>query len=372
MEINITIKELKAVTKHYVNAKCNGDYNIRNIAENFRIEADTNNRLYVSTTTVKSRYVYCVTLSTGAVTVLQSGEMVLNAERVRNIANKLSNDKVVTLVYSHDFKGIKGHKFDFKLESPDPDDYPVPEYDRSYCQFTVDDFIKRLSKVAYAQDKTEGRAKTDARESLNGVALSIVDGTLYMVATDGNRMAINEKSMPDRENKTIIVPNTAVEQIKKYLDGPVTVTVYEQSAVFADSCNTIDTELIYGNYPDFFKVVPSSNRDDVLSIDNKQFIEAINLVKPLQNKKEKGIDLQMSPSKNLVLSTLNGKNEQATIEVACSYNGVEKLIKLNSDYLLETAKRLALKDVTIKFGTPTESVLFTDRDTKHVIMPLRN
>ena len=72
-----------------------------------------------------------------------------------------------------------------------------------------------LRKTSYAA------SQDDTRRTLKGVLMSFKDMKLTMVATDGRRLALveNEMEFPKDNEKDIILPSKAVQELQRALNG---------------------------------------------------------------------------------------------------------------------------------------------------------
>lgn len=89
-------------------------------------------------------------------------------------------------------------------------------------------------------------------EALNGIHLRTVDGTLWLEATDGHRMA--RASLPHvvtggAPDLAAVVPLAPLWAALKGLSGPVTVAVSDGLVGLADGWRTVTTRRIDGDFP---------------------------------------------------------------------------------------------------------------------------
>jgi DNA polymerase III sliding clamp (beta) subunit (PCNA family) len=116
----------------------------------------------------------------------------------------------------------------------------------------------------------------ETRFTLSGVYVETTDkGALRMVATDGHRLAMIDRSLSDAKlAKGVILPRKGLAELRKLLEdtdlAEVVMTVGERDARFQAGTVSLFMRLNEGEFPDYRQVVPkesraSYRRDDLLA-----------------------------------------------------------------------------------------------------------
>src|SRR6185436_7169777 len=105
----------------------------------------------------------------------------------------------------------------------------------------------------------------ETRYSLNGVFVEQGEGgKLRMVATDGHRLAFEERSVGSLGlSKGVILPRKGLSELKKLLesgeDGAVSLGFKENMGLVIKDNVELFMRLIDGDFPDYTKVIPVGN-----------------------------------------------------------------------------------------------------------------
>ena len=104
-------------------------------------------------------------------------------------------------------------------------------------------------------------AKTKFRQFLNGMHLTLENGSLNTTATDGHRLSINKVEAPVVDNQVAraIIPRKAITEMTRLLSSQedmITITISENHIQFISPEFVLTSTLIEGSYPNCEKLVP--------------------------------------------------------------------------------------------------------------------
>jgi DNA polymerase-3 subunit beta len=231
-------------------------------------------------------------------------------------------------------------------------------------------------------DKTKFAVSTEeTRYFLNGIFLHTLekDGKelLRAVATDGHRLARQDVLSPEgaKGMPSIIIPRKVVAELRALLDdtsADINIEVSETKARFSFAGTTITSKLIDGRFPDYEKVIPTSN-DKAMEVDCKFFSEAVDRVSSVSYEKSKAIKLKLSKSKlTLLASTPDSGSAFEDLEVVYDSDSME--IGFNSKYLLDIASQIEGKFMKFMISDGSSPAIITELDDEsaiYVLMPMR-
>ena len=165
----------------------------------------------------------CITLEKGATT--------LPVKLLFNSIMKVSEGEVEIETDSNERATIKAGSAKFKLAGMPEKDFPKLPKDEEAYAYKIPQAVLRemLRKVSYAA------SQDDTRRTLKGVLMSIRDKKVTLVATDGRRLALveNEMEFPENEERDIVLPSKAVQELQRSLLGEneVSLTVQKSQLV---------------------------------------------------------------------------------------------------------------------------------------------
>ena len=242
-------------------------------------------------------------------------------------------------------------------------------------RLAADDLKRLIDKTRFAISTEE------TRFYLNGIYVHAAkDGkspTLRAVATDGHRLARYELELPDGASDMpgVIVPRKTVAELRRLLDdadGAIEVSLSDTKIQFAFNGVDLTSKLIDGTFPDYQRVIPSGN-DKSLSLEAKEFGQAVDRVSTISADKTRAVKLVVAKDK-VTLSVINPESGTATEELAATYSATPLEIGFNARYLMDVTGQIEGKSVRFLLsdaGSPTVIEDTDDPRTLYVLMPMR-
>jgi DNA polymerase-3 subunit beta len=230
------------------------------------------------------------------------------------------------------------------------------------------DLRKALAKVAYATSEDE------TRHVLNGILLSVREGTLTVVATDGRRLALVERHLsgagvPDGD---VILPAKLVAELQHVLEGEgdVTVRLSASRAAFEFGQTLLVSKLVEGTYPNYRQVVPSNFAQSV-AIPRPAFADALNRVAMGVSETSAAVKVHLKPAE-MVISAVSAEVGEATEPVEVSYEGTPLAMAVNPLFMTEPLKHLECDQLILQFNDEYSPVAISgDEGFLYVVMPMR-
>ncbi|MFQ5464516.1 MAG: DNA polymerase III subunit beta [Thermodesulfobacteriota bacterium] len=312
--------------------------------------------------------------STGA-DVSEEGSLTVNARKLFEIAKELPDEKIKVSSGEADKIVVTGGKARFNIMGLPSKDFPIfPAYEESALQTIEKENLKEMV------DKTAFAVSTDeTRYNINGFLLEKDEGKLRMVATDGHRLALIEK--PDGagiqagDKKGVLMPRKGVMEMRKLLEekeGEFQLGVTEKNAVMKKDHTVINTRLLEGEFPDYDKVIPKDNNEEVTAV-RTSLLASLKRVSILSMDRIKGVRFNFSPG-SLVLTSSSPDIGEATEELDIEYSGQTVEIAFNARYFIDMLEATEDETVTIRLKDPTSPAIVNPRGSEeytYIIMPMR-
>ena len=315
--------------------------------------------------------------------VAQAGAITVPAHVLYDIVRKLSDGAQVSLETSGETSQmqVRSGRSRFALQALPETDFPDIAAGEMPVGFSIGaSDLKRLI------DKTQFAISTEeTRYYLNGIYLHTieVEGEMRLraVATDGHRLARIELPAPEGATGMpgIIVPRKAVAEIQKLVADEageaVRVNLSPAKIRFsfgADGGVVLTSKLIDGTFPDYQRVIPSGN-DKHLTIEKKEFQEAVDRVSTISSERGRAVKLAIGEGK-MTLSVNNPDSGNAVEELDVSYDATPLDIGFNARYLLDITNQLDSDTALFKLADPGSPTVIQDREeaaTLYVLMPMR-
>ncbi|WP_456384594.1 DNA polymerase III subunit beta [Persephonella sp.] len=301
--------------------------------------------------------------------VEKEGTACVNAKKLTDISRLLPSSEVYIKLEDSTLK-IKSGKTKYNLPVVPSEDfpmmYPFPE-DNAFI-VSGDEIQKAISKTSYAASKEE------TRFALQGVLFKSLDGSMDLVATDGHRLALYTIDRNGKGEVNIIVPQKALNELKKLLTGfeDVEMAASDQYVFFRTKEWVLMSRLLEGAFPDYTKVIPQEFSIEI-KVDKKEFLDAVKRVSAVIEGDPKPVKLTLKEN-TLELVSRSSEYGEATDELPVEYQGEEFSIGFNARYLIEAVEVIDGDNALIRFTSPNAQTLILPEDEtdryRAIVMPM--
>ncbi len=309
--------------------------------------------------------------------ITKEGSTTTSSNILYDILRKLqSNTKVELSLSSTNKLKLISENSKFNLLCMPSSNFPHSEDDSSQNKFEIssDKLLKLLNKtkISISNDET--------RHYLNGVYLHKTTkenkSFLCGVATDSHRLSLSAVEIDKNINiEPIILPKKTIFQLILLLEQnskTIKISSSKSKIKFEMDKGVLISKVIDGRFPDYNKVIPTSN-DKTLEIKLNEFKNSIDRVTTVSSDKKEG--LKMSITKETVQLSVNSPNSGEGVEnISAKFNSDDLSISFNSRYLTDIATQIQNESVTISLKDAGSPVLIKDSqelDTFHVVMPMK-
>jgi DNA polymerase-3 subunit beta len=311
--------------------------------------------------------------------VEQPGAVTIQAHTLHDIVRKLPEGSEIAF----ERKGadarlrVAAGRASFELAVLPAEEFPDMGQAELPFKFSLESSaLKRLFEKARFAISTE-----ETRYYLNGIYLHAVQGAggkrLRAVATDGHRLAQIETDLPKgaEDIPGVIVPRKAVFEVIKLIDKDQTsveISLSQAKIRFAVDGFILTSKLIDGSFPDYARVIPTSNKK-LLHLDNADLIKAVDRVATLSSEKSRAVKLNAS-NERLVVSASNPESGSATEEISAGYGDEPLEIGFNARYLLDIAGQVDGSRTVLKLADASSPTIIADESDPaalYVLMPMR-
>ncbi len=304
------------------------------------------------------------------VEISKEGSITVPSKKIHEIIRELPEGEVEISVAKNNAVNIKSGKSFFKIMGLSKEDYPkLPEWSAQDAVEIEQALVKEsltLTSFAISYDET--------RYVLNGVLISINDGKIRFVATDGRRLAYTEKDFANKNGKRLemIVPVKAVQELLKLLtwEGTLQIISAQNQVVFNLGDTFLVSRLIEGHFPNYEQVIPKGQKT-TSSANREEFLQAIRRTALLTSPDAPAVKLDFVRGKILISSRSPNLGE-AKEELAAEVTGDEVAIGFNPHYLMDALKNLDIEKISFALTDPDKPGLLKGKDGYlYVVMPMQ-
>jgi len=311
------------------------------------------------------------------VKVLKEGSTTTSAAILYDILRKISSNSELNFDLKSENKlSLKSENADFNLLCLPTDNFPsfADEFEGQEISLNNNRFLKLLNKTRISI------SNDDTRHYLNGIFLHLTeaDGRNFLtgVATDSHRLSSSSLEIEKTENfSSLILPRKTVFQLCSLLveiSDQLTMQISENKIKFAIGNIKLISKVIDGKFPDYKKVVPTSN-DKTLIVSSKDFINSIERVTSVSLDRKEGVKLVVNRD-HVKLSVNSANSGEGNEKIKAEFTSENLNISFNSKYLIDIASEVENKNLKMNLKDSVSPVLIedvSDKNSYYVIMPMK-
>ena len=310
------------------------------------------------------------------VKIIKEGSTTTSAAILYDILRKISSNSELNFELKSENKiSLKSDNSDFNLNCLPTDNFPTfsDEFEGKEIALNNSRFLNLLNKTRISI------SNDDTRHYLNGVFLHLTEAHgrnfLTGVATDSHRLSSSSLEIDDNDFNPLILPRKTVFQLCSLLteiSEQLTMQASDNKIKFTLGKIRLISKVIDGKFPDYKKVVPTSN-DKILTVSSKDFISSIERVASVSLDRKEGVKLAINKD-NVQLSVNSANSGEGNEKIKAEFNSENLNISFNSKYLIDIASEIVDKNLTINLKDSVSPVLIqdlSDKNSYYVIMPMK-
>lgn len=300
----------------------------------------------------------------------KTGVVTVPANLVTEFVSNLPKTNIELSLEDNKLKITAGN-YKSNINTVSPEDFPgLPESkETSEIKIKGGDFKKAMSQALYC-------ASSDVtRPVLTGVYIYVVDGQLYIVATDGYRLAekfvMNEKT----EINTIVPASTINEVVRNITDdnSDIVIKFNDEQIIFEIASVTVISRLIDGNFVNYRQLIPTEV-ENTAKMSKADFAQAVKVTELFARESAESITINFDEEKQVVLvKSITSEFGENQAEIEAEVTGSASTT-LNAKYLLNALSSFDGDSISLGFSGKLTPILLTGEkdDYKHIIMPVKS
>ncbi|UCD54659.1 MAG: DNA polymerase III subunit beta [Candidatus Omnitrophota bacterium] len=301
----------------------------------------------------------------------REGAITLPAKKFMDIIKELPDGSDISVsTKKNNMATIESGKIIFKIVGLPKEEFPQPPNFKNKDAITLlQSFLKNIISItAFAVSRDE------TRYILNGVLFIIKNKTIKLVATDGRRLAVVEKELPEETvtEKKIIIPTKTIQELNRLLqeEGEIKILFDENQVLFDLGDTLIISRLIEGEFPSYEQVIPKEIKEKII-IDKGSLLAATKRASILTNQDSMAIRLDISKDKMAVSKNTPYMGEVRE-ELEILYKGKDLSIGFNPNYIIEVLKNIDVKDVGLEItDIDKPGVIRLGSEYVYVVLPMQ-
>ena len=262
-------------------------------------------------------------------------------------------------------------KSKFALRTMSEDQYPeFHSFDKlEFFTMPVRDFKDMIEQTTFAV------SDDPTRFHMNGVFFEKVDDKIIMVATDGRRLALIEKSAGDIPSfPGAIIPTKILTMITKYAgdEGQISISITDKNFFVEFGSYKFYSNLFEGQFPNYRKVIPETQKYS-FTVKRADLFQAMKRVHPLVEKQSERLYFKVAKD-SLSVFVKDSDIGSGEEEIEASFDGEDMQFALKYGNLEEPLRVLTTDVVRIQFTDLNHAFTVKpdpEEEYCHVMMPMQ-
>lgn len=341
-----------------------------------KIDCEKDNIIFTSS---NSDIYIQVSLSDNITNIEKFGSFAIDGRLLSDIVRKLdanevvfeSNDKNLSISTTTDL---------FNIRLMDVNEYPNETFlfNKAPIVFTKQAFQSMIRQTVFAAAEGEKQQNT----LLTGVSLYNKSKMIYMVATNGLRMAHKSLLMNNEiEPFRVVIPKKSLDELSRIIDVlpdcEIEAYIEENSVIFKFQNIIYRTRLIEGRYPDTESIIPKESLVEI-PLNRGEFVKAIEKTAILSEKdknKRNYVFFELNKDKTITLRAVASEIGEVKADLVPNGKVIGDSLATTfiPKYLLDALRSLVSNDIILSFTTGNKSFTITglqDDNLIHLIMPV--
>jgi len=305
--------------------------------------------------------------------VKDRGTMLVPGKNFISLIKKIPEDKV-KIVQTETHAIIDNKSFQYKFLLMNVDEYPkLPSEVETLSgsgkmSISTSDLFEMIKKTSYCVNPIEPRM------FFRGVLIDVKNGLFCMVGTDTRRLSFVRKQVDGDIEIKLILPLRLTDVLPLiFKESEIIMFFSKNQVVLQSERTTLTSQLLEGDFPDYEKVIPQSDKLNCATINTALFLESLDRLSLMSS--ESFRSMKMNFRKNILLLSIESPDsgygeEKLTID----YSGTENTIIFNPDYLIQFLRTVTTESVEFSFQDPVKPAKLCEKenpDYVYVVMPIR-
>lgn len=313
--------------------------------------------------------------------VIQPGSITISGKKLLDITRETNSPKIYISEKENNWVYISDSNAHYNLSCLPSDEFPVLTEPEGTIMIDLDGTVlgEMISKTIYSVTIEEAGFK------LSGVFMEKVDKGgeefLRMTATDGHRLSLIDKKVPDIEKMEIgsgvMIPKKGLVELNKLSSEETSISLgLKQNNLVAKKGNAlIVIRLLETKFPDYKNVIPAADKDEknVIIVNKQLLLDAIRRMMIIRSDQYQGVKMSAGAD-YLEMTSVNPDLGNAEEKVEIKYVGEPIEVGVNPKYFIDVLQPMDSDTVCLTIKDQVGPCLITgdqDEGFLGLIMPMR-
>ncbi len=303
----------------------------------------------------------------------ESGSVTIPARLLHDFVAGLPKDETINLIFEKTKLNIQAGSYSSHIQGTAADDFPaLPTIDGgNTVKVTSLELKKALNQTMLAVSHDE------TRPILGGVYFHSNNGSLFLAATDGYRLA--ETKLAEYSNElSCVVPLQTLQDVQRILQDTdeTEVSLQFEDGQFGLVCGDtkLVSRLIDGQYPEYQQLIPETSEIS-FQVDRNQLVTATKLAGLFARESGGSITIKASDEdKSVAISSVASQVGDNESRLKSEVVGSGTVV-VNVRYLSEALNCFEGNTINFRFSGDISPCVITSHDQpeyQHIVMPLKS
>jgi DNA polymerase-3 subunit beta len=305
-----------------------------------------------------------------AIPQMESGAFVVDGQKWCAVLDNLAKGDSVSLDTDTDQGRLKVNcgraKFTFNIL----DAGQFPNVDITSTEWKLAMEISAHDLAVTAKSVSHAMGVDDVRVYLNAMLWQFKQCRLYMVATDGHRMAAQFIKTANVQQGKFLIGRKVVGELVKLLpniNGKAKLS-FNENQVFIEGENlSVLAPLVENKFPEYEKIIPKSEKS--FAVDAETFVPSLKRALILSDEQLLGVKFTLDQHLEMLASNKEQEENREIVDIDWKHEPVS--IGFNGRYVLEAMTHLGDENTKVFIDNPNSAMLIKSSKGIAVVMPMR-
>jgi DNA polymerase-3 subunit beta len=312
--------------------------------------------------------------------VIQPGSITISGKKLFDIARETNSPQIYITEKENNWVYISDSHARYNLSCLPADEFPVLTEPKGIVTIDISGKVleEMITKTIYSVTLEEAGFK------LSGIFMERVekDGVdfLRLTATDGHRLSLIDKKVPDVETMDIgtgvMIPKKGMIELNKLSSEQETISIglKQNNLVAKKEKALIVVRLLETKFPDYKNVVPATDKhDSLLTIEKQALLDGMRRMMIIRSGQYQGVKISLGKD-YLEMSSVNPELGNVEERVEITYDGKPIEVGFNPKYFIDVLQAMDSDTIYLAIKDETAPCLITgdqDEGFLGLIMPMR-
>lgn len=302
----------------------------------------------------------------------ENGVITIPARLITDFVSNLPKGESIEITTKDTKVTIKAGKYSSVINGTLADDFPeLPEINEKKAvvyKISAEEFKNSINQVIIASSNDL------TRPALTGLYFNTNNSSLFVVSTDGYRLAKKEIIKKVESEVRAIVPASTLHEVLRMVNDDteeIEIMFNEDLVQFCLGETKIISKLIDASYPDYTALIPKNN-DTKITLDRDELTRTIKLAALFARSVDGSIVCEAKTPDSFSVKSIANEFGENDSNLQTSVNKDSKT-RLNSRFFIDALNSIYTKEIIMEFSSSVKPIVIygkNDDTYTHIIMPL--